>query len=367
MDSPDLQYYDRLIDSLCANGLATLGLIDYSTVADVSWRPNGEIFPEYLEKFKRITTILVNYYGDRIKAWELWNEPDSVDTDLQPAEFTELLVETSPIIQDAGDWVVFGGLVSPDNTSRDYLAAIYTALRDNHNNAATPFDIFAIHPYPSEQYVDANGKRLLHPNDFWLAESPTVFDKFHNVLLGIDNDLDRNDSNKDIWVTEFGWNSAKGSQADNDDACPAVEELWVTAGEQEYYLARGLDILFKDTTWPGEDRQSITKAFWFQYRDFSIRVNGEENCVEWPDRSSFSWYLSYMYYYLFGPPVEGDVDIPFSFGLYNGWENETYQPKAGVLCAFKEYPDWPQACYNYDYQVFLPLINAEAAASAAGE
>ena len=361
-ETVDLQYYDRLIDSLCANGIAPLGLIDYATVADTSWEAGGSISDDYLAEFKRITSILVNYFGDRVKAWELWNEPDSQNTDLVVNDYTRLLVETSPIIRDAGDWVVFSGLVSPDNTARDYLAGVYAALESEHNSAETPFDLFAVHPYPSGQYVDANGNFLLAPGDMWLAELPTVFSKFHDTLLGI-NALNRNDSDKDIWVTEFGWNSAKGSDQDNEDVCIAAEEDWVTEGQQENYLATGLNILFEDTAWPNEDRQSITKAFWYQYRDTGAELNVLSDCVDWPDRNSYNWYLSYMYNYLFGPSEDEVVVVPWSFGLYDG----NFQPKYGTHCAFKEYPNWPDACYNFDYQVFLPTINSDTAVSAAGE
>lgn len=362
-ETVDLQYYDQLIDSLCANGIATLGLIDYATVADTSWEAEGFISDDYLTEFKQVTSILVDYFDDRIKAWELWNEPDSQNTDLGVSDYTRLLVETSPIIRDVGDWVVFSGLVSPDNIARDYLTGVYAALESEHNSTETPFDLFAVHPYPSGQYVDANDNYLLAPDDMWLAELPSVFDKFHQVLLGLDNVLGRDDSDKDIWVTEFGWNSAKGSEQDNADVCVAAEENWVTRGEQENYLATGLSVLFENTAWPDEDRQSITKAFWYQYRDTGAELNALSDCVDWPDRSSYSWYRTYMYNYLFGPDEEESVDVPWSFGLYDG----NFQPKYGTHCAFKEYPNWPDACYNFDYLVFLPVINSGTAVSVAGE
>jgi len=362
-ETVDLQYYDQLIDSLCANGIATLGLIDYATVADTSWEAGGSISDDYLTEFKQITSILVEYFDDRIKAWELWNEPDSQNTDLGVSDYTRLLVETSPIIRDVGDWVVFSGLVSSDNIARDYLADVYAALESEHNSIETPFDLFAVHPYPSGQYVDANGNFLLAPDDMWLTELPTVFDKFQQVLLGRDNVLGRDDSDKDIWVTEFGWNSAKGSEQDNADVCVAAEKDWVTQGEQENYLANGLSILFEDTAWPDEDRQSITKAFWYQYRDTGAELNVLSDCVDWPDRNSYSWYRTYMYNYLFGPDDEESVVVPWSFGLYDG----NFQPKDGTHCAFKEYPNWPDACYNFDYLVFLPVINSGTAVLVAGE
>jgi beta-glucosidase/6-phospho-beta-glucosidase/beta-galactosidase len=80
VETVDLKYYDQLIDALCANGIAVLGLLDYQLLVDDSWKReggNGVISDDYLDNFKRRVTLLTSDYGDRIKAWEVWNEPAS--------------------------------------------------------------------------------------------------------------------------------------------------------------------------------------------------------------------------------------------------------------------------------------------------
>lgn len=362
VESIDLKHFDELIDNLCANHIAILGLIDYTSVVDQSWKEGGVISPTYLEQFKRITEILVSYYDDRIKAWEIWNEPDATATALPAVQYTNLLVEVSPIIRAANDLVVFGGLVSADSSARDYLRAVYTALDIIHNDIATPFDVFAVHPYPSRDYVDAQKKYLLAPTLAWKKESPHIFRKFQTVLLG-DNALTRNDSNKETWVTEFGWNAAKGSTQDQQNACLAAEEVWVTLDEQASYLASGFDILLKETAWPGENRQSITKAFWYSYNDTGVNLNSLRDCVAWPDRASFSWYLTYVYTAFFGPNAEESTEVPWNFGLYHG----DWRPKTLTHCAFSAWPFWPDNCISFDHTVYLPVIETAPPVVAAKE
>jgi len=363
--SIDLKHYDQLIDALCASHIPILGLIDYQTVADKSWQikdSDGIITDQYLKTFTQTTAMLAGYYGDRIKAWEVWNEPDATESKLSPAAYAKLLVGVSPVIRSKGAQVVFGGLVSADDNSSNYLSDFYTALRINHNSVATPFDIFGIHPYPSTQYTDATGKRLLDPDLYLHKGAPTIFDKFHTVLKGLNN-LSRNDSNKDIWVTEIGWNSAVGSDASLKHTCMAAEELWVTPDQQTAYLPASFNILFKETAWPSENRASVTKIFWYQYRDTSLNLNKSTQCLNWPAKGSISWYLTDWYRYLFGPSTTDSVTVPWSYGLYNG----DFQPKFGVFCTFKTYPNAPDDCYNFNHRVYLPIIQGQSVTAAGAQ
>ena len=84
-------------------------------------------------------------------------------------------------------------------------------------------------------------------------------------------------------MTEFGWNSAAGSQADQEDRCVTLEAQWVTAPQQIFYEGTGLDVLFKETAWPGENRPAVTKAFLYQYQDTSSPFPSSEcttSCIK---------------------------------------------------------------------------------------
>ncbi|HIQ04763.1 MAG TPA: hypothetical protein EYH31_03605, partial [Anaerolineae bacterium] len=142
----DLQKYDQFIDGLCANGIAVLGLIDGRTLLRQDWKSNGGIItPDYLDEFTDVAALLADYYDDRIRYWEVWNEPDFSGSFLQPGEYAELLENTYQTIMgvDATDMVLFGGLGSADPNARDYLVNVYSS------QSTVPFDVFALHPYVS--------------------------------------------------------------------------------------------------------------------------------------------------------------------------------------------------------------------------
>lgn len=99
----DLRHFDTLIESLCAQGVAILGVVDYRSIANQAWKgalptdpdDNG-ISADYQQLQLRALRFLIERYKERIGYWEIWNEPDfrprdGRDTYLPPADFANLL------------------------------------------------------------------------------------------------------------------------------------------------------------------------------------------------------------------------------------------------------------------------------------
>ncbi|MCP4164976.1 MAG: hypothetical protein GY759_03660, partial [Chloroflexi bacterium] len=249
----DLQKYDAVIDDLCENGIAVLGLLSGRMLARQDWV--GGIPPQsYIDEFSDVSAFLAEYYADRIRYWEVWNEPDHSTSRLLPDSYADLLNATSGAILGKEPWdkIVFGGLGSADLTARNlYLDQL---LKQN----SISYNVFALHPYPSVDYTYADGSLKLDPQDLYHAESPTIIHKFLDTLNTY------GDWGTPIWATEMGWNAAKyGNIA---PTCNAISNQLVTSGQQSAYLTRGFDILFTETGWNAYT-PSITKLFWYQYRD----------------------------------------------------------------------------------------------------
>jgi hypothetical protein len=347
----DLRHYDRLIDGLCAKKIATLGLLSYQMLADKSWeRPDGEgeITVSYLNAFTKTTAVLVDYFEDRIRAWEVWNEPDYNPTGLAARDFARLLIGVEPVIAAVHDSLVSGGLGNVDNSAQQFMDAFYIGM-GTEGALVSPFDVFGLHVYPSYDYVDGQGKLLLNPQLHWRAKSPTIFVDAQRILQG-NNSLSRNDSDKDIWLTEFGWNSAKGSEQDIKNECPNQEAQWVTKDEQAIYLGSAFDILFKETAWPGTTRPSITKAFWYQYHDTASWRPRSDCFSSVASAESPSWWVSEYRRGVY-PAAEDDTLVNWWFGLYDG----NLDPNLS-LCPFKVYPEWT-TCYTFDAFVYLPAVS----------
>lgn len=364
----DLKYYDDLIDILCAHNIGVLGLVDNQTLLDQSWKANGLVSDDYKTAFTEITSQLVRYYDDRIRYWEVWNEPDNEDRRLKDDEYPKLLIATYDKIKatNPDDQVVFGGLGGADPNAATHLANIYTTLTTLHRTRPAPFDIFAIHPYPSIQYT-VRKTVLTDPQLYMIQDEgngPTILHKFMKQMK------DNGDVNKPIWITEVGWNRAgdiNGSAATK--ACGAVNQTLVTGVEQATDLSVGFDILFKSTYWDWKPDSphnvaSVRKIFWYQYQDTAVPVNCKQAVAS---VVSPSWYDSYARRFVF--PSANDTLVDWWFGLYSGIDRvhgkTEPEPNPMVECLYRLYPnpDAFRTCLNLTQGAYLPLIQTAGVAT----
>ena len=326
--SLDLKYFDDIVDRLCAEQIAVLGLLDYLTLANQDWQINHSADASYIAAFTEMTDLLVAYFDDRIGVWEVWNEPDYSGSRLTPASYVDLLVAVHDKIKelDVGDQVVFGGLGSADTNAAAYLYEFYTELGNAYPGRGGPYDIFALHPYMSTLYRDASQNLLVDPQDYLHYESPTIIAKFQDIISG-SNPHHINDGQVEIWATELGWNSAK-----NAETCSAIVDQLVTRDEQAQYLDAGYDILLSETSWD-DGTPGVTKVFWYQYRDTGVILD----CADTSSvRHSPSWYTSRLQ--PTGVIAAGLRPAHWWYGLYDG----AFAPKPAQL-AFRDYTARPPA------------------------
>ncbi|MEM7532294.1 MAG: DUF4832 domain-containing protein [Chloroflexota bacterium] len=161
---------------------------------------------EYAEAF----AFLVDRYGNRVMAWEVWNEPNVEEfwgqTTPDAATYTSLLQASYDAIKAVDtNAVVLGGSLA--GTDTDYLAQMYTAGAKGH------FDGLALHPYTSSSPSHCGSVR-------WGYQRGV--EDIRNLMLAQGDDLP-------IWFTEFGWSSYDGSGG-------------VGAANQAAYLAEALAI-----------------------------------------------------------------------------------------------------------------------------
>ena len=136
--------------------------------------------------------FLVARYGDRVAAWEIWNEPNSntyFKSDDQPADYARIVRAAYPAAKaaDPSATIIAGALAEAPSA---FVEALFDHGIGGH------FDAFSIHPYPG----DASPLDPLE--DAWIKNSfargvPAVRD----VLLSHGED-------KPIWLTEFGWHTS---------------------------------------------------------------------------------------------------------------------------------------------------------------
>ena len=312
----DLKHYDTLIHLLCAGGqpIAVLGLLDYKLLPDDAWRSSGHLGQAYVDSFLATTRLLVRYYRDRLRAWEVWNEPDFDDTYVQARDYASLLDTAYDEIkaEDASASVLFGGLGGVDWVAASYFRQVISWWPQGR----VPYDVLSIHPYPSKEFRRSG--QIIRDPSYLRAQQPTVLTRFMDIMGTAGH------GERPIWVTELGWNRAADSQNPATLTCQRVYETMVTGAEQALYLPVQFDILFRETAW-ASGRPSVAKIFWYQYADVGVGIS-EAECR--------------------GDRQEAGSDavriVDWWYGLYSGTD-----PASGVdepapnqsECTFRVYPD----------------------------
>ena len=136
--------------------------------------------------------FLVRRYGDRVAAWEIWNEPN-IDyyfrSDDQPADYARIVKAAYPAAKaaDPSATIIAGSLAE---SPTEFVEALF-----DHGIGGN-FDAFSLHPY-------AGDASPLDPlEDIWIKNSflrgpPAV----RKVLL-------QHGEDKPIWLSEYGWHTA---------------------------------------------------------------------------------------------------------------------------------------------------------------
>ncbi|MBP6919802.1 MAG: cellulase family glycosylhydrolase [Candidatus Omnitrophica bacterium] len=223
--------YDYIVDALTRSNIAMLGVLGYHTdwaSPDKKWNvpsPDHSFFTNYCRRVCR-------RYKDRVKFWEIWNEPDSkIYWEPQDGltEYVPLLRDAYTCLkqEDPGCSVLNGGLAE----GLPSVNALYA------KGGRDCFDILNIHAFESPIKKDA-------------IESVVSFVKAAGGVM------DRyGDTKKRIWVTEIGCPGVKAGMP--------VEDSWLGENPSELQQASWVTQIFHEVL--GLDR--VDKAFWAFFRD----------------------------------------------------------------------------------------------------
>lgn len=306
----DLKHYDALFALLChrESPIAVLGLLDNMLMPADGWRSRQDA-AAYRQGFTTLAAWLAHYYADRVSAWEVWNEPDHVNSYLPPGEFAALLTETGAAIRRSAPTarIVSGGLSSVGPAAVTHLRQTLAALARSVPPGEA-FDVVGVHLYPDAEYC--TGAQPVRDPTFLYGDTPTVLVRLMQALAAAGY------ANRPLWVTEIGWNRAGDSNNPATQRCACVAATLVTGIEQAAYLPQAFDILLRESAWPST-APGVTKVFWYQYADVGLRA-AAAGCGD----------------------VAGVVD--WWYGLYSGVDGgagiREPQPNPAA-CTFRAWPD----------------------------
>lgn len=182
-------YFDPIINAYHAAGVRVILVLTHETYGELAgwdWLAmTSQDWRNFTASYTGVAEQIARHYGDRVAAYEIWNEGDTQRGDeagvaIPPADYAYLLSQTSSAIRRAAPsaQVVLGGLL---DASGFYLRGVEKAL-----NGKLPVDAIAIHPY---------GRGA--PN------TPSVFASFGNIGEVIEAYAGIAPTTP-LWITEIG-------------------------------------------------------------------------------------------------------------------------------------------------------------------
>ncbi|MDQ2706392.1 MAG: glycosyl hydrolase [Actinomycetota bacterium] len=198
-------------------------------------------YPSDPDQFERVARYLAQRYRGRVAGWEVWNEPDCIGgcSNGPPDEFVALLAAGYRGLK-AGDpdtTVVSGGISGNDV---EWLRRMYGA------GAHGWFDALAVHSYqdPATAAPDA---------------APGGAYRLRSLPLVRQLMINGGDGDKPIWLTEFGWTTARTGQR------PGVDP-----DTQARFLQQAIEQIDADYPY-------VSHAFWYCLRDRDDSTPYENN------------------------------------------------------------------------------------------
>lgn len=223
--------YDNIVNLLDKNNINILGLLDYSASwasSDGKWNSP----PKENKLFVNYALKTIQRYKDKVKYWEIWNEPDSyIYWNKQDGliSYCALLKDVYIAVKktDPDCKILNGGLASGISS----INHLYD------NGAKDYFDILNLHAFESPFSPDS-------------IKRAAAYLSLANKIMVRNGDLD-----KKIWVTEIGCPGVKSGLK--------VGDWWLGENPDEEKQAQWLNRVYTDLL---QDKK-IEKIFWAFFRD----------------------------------------------------------------------------------------------------
>jgi hypothetical protein len=159
-----------------------------------SWWDRGVMgyAPSDAQAYARALAFLAARYGDKVAAWEIWNEPNHPDffkASDQAVAYVRLLKAAYPAVKAANPHavVVGGSLSQSDHAFTQRLYAL---------GAKGSFDAFSVHPY-SDDLSPLDPRSTIDARYSFVRGVPAI----REIML-------RNGDSRPIWLTESGWSTS---------------------------------------------------------------------------------------------------------------------------------------------------------------
>jgi hypothetical protein len=163
------EYYDQLLEIARRNGITVYAIVGYWT----SW--SKDYTCQGVDQYVGFLRRLVRRYKDRIRQWEIWNEPNIFFWQGPKELYAEMLKKSFAAVKEEDP----SGQVLGISTAGIDFGFIAEMLK-----LGTPFDVLTIHPY--RKYLD---------DAAFIADLQKVSDQVRMP----------DGTRRPVWLTEMGW------------------------------------------------------------------------------------------------------------------------------------------------------------------
>src|SRR3954451_8189346 len=232
-DSATLNAWDGIV-----NGWSRAGIKGVIVVTGLGKPPTDK------GAYANYVAFLAQRYGDKVAAWEIWNEEDEQTwwgaPGGDPEHYARLLKVAYAAVHPYGR-VIVGGMVGNDY---QFLQKLYEF------GAGGSFDGVGVHTDTACAVVPPDSF-YRDPNGAVARFSFLGFRSVHDVMAA------HGDGDKTIWMTEFGWNTFSGLC--DTGAFAGKKPGGVSEATQAQYLAQAAHCLLQ---YP-----YVSDALWFTLKD----------------------------------------------------------------------------------------------------
>jgi hypothetical protein len=238
---------DGVVNTMNAQGYHIM----LSVVRAPAWaNPSGgmALNPQDFADF--VTALAIRYKG-KVAAYEMWNEQNlasEAGKPIQIGRYVQILKAGYYAVKQVDQLaVVVAGGLSPvgftdiNNVMDDaqYLRQFYAY---NNGEAKRYFDVLGAHPGSNNNPPDTLWPGQPGPGPGWTNDPSFYFRRIEQLRQIM---VDNGDGNKQMWLTEFGWDSTPTPPPGYEYAKQISEE------QQAQYIARAFQKGYYDYPWMG--------------------------------------------------------------------------------------------------------------------
>jgi hypothetical protein len=214
---------DMIIGEVARRGMGILGVLQWSP----DWATDGATgtgHPTNVQDFADFAAAVARRYGDKISAYEVWNEPNASFfwNPADPVEYTEMLKATYTSLKAVNqDITVVGAVVGAGLTwgeltmnPVDFVKAMYDAGADGY------FDAISFHPYNFTT-------KFSEGNDVDWKELMPLF-QVEQIRELMDQHIDPGEEQLKIWISEYGLPTSVVSASTQAEFITDLINAWQT-------------------------------------------------------------------------------------------------------------------------------------------